>query len=762
MEFESISAPLNQRDVLAQSPAQEDGAYKLTSPQQVAAGLPAVLSSLEYAMKGPGPLKGLALLRTLNQKGGVDCTSCAWPDPEHRSLAEFCENGAKAVADEGTRKRADKQFFVRYSVEELSRRSDYWLNQQGRLTEPLYLAKDSSHYQPIGWDQAIQLTVDRLKGLDNPQQALFYTSGRTSNEAAFLYQLLARRFGTNNLPDCANLCHESSGVGLNDTLGVSKGTVTLYDFYQAEVIVIVGQNPGTNHPRMLTALEKAKKNGARLVSINPLAEAALVRFKNPQDFLHPVHGIQTLLGSGTQMADLHLPVRLNGDVALFQYVCQQLVARGAVEKAFVEGSTSHFATFKAALDREDPQQLLDQCGLSAQQIEPLVDWLAQTRRIVFCWAMGVTQHVNAVDNVRAIVNTCLLRGAIGHPGAGLCPVRGHSNVQGDRTMGITCYPKAAFLDRLGQHFNFTPPRNPGLDTVKAIEAMLARQAHVLVCLGGNFLQASPDTETTALALKHLRLSVQISTKLNRSHLVTGQEALILPCLGRTEADNHQFVTVENSMSIVHSSQGRQTPASPNLRSEVAIVCDLAGSLLNTDWTPYLHNYDRIRSEIEAVIPGFSDFNRRVRHPSGFALPNLPRQGFFLTGDGKAHFSPLQAPSHQLPAGHYHMMTIRSHDQFNTTIYGNDDRYRGVLGKRRVIFLNPEDAALERLKTGDFVDLLGEQGRVAENFMVVVYPIPPGNTATYFPESNVLIPITQVAMGSNTPACKSVMIQLRRR
>ena len=762
MEFASINSPLNLRDVLAQSPSQEEGRYRLTSPQQVAAGLPAVLSSLDYTLKGPGPIRGLALLRTLNQQGGIDCTSCAWPDPEERSLAEFCENGAKAIADESTRKRADRQFFSRHSVEQLSRQSDYWLNQQGRLTEPLHLAPDSSHYQPISWEQALQLIADRVQALDHPDQAIFYTSGRTSNEAAFLYQLMVRRLGTNNLPDCANLCHESSGVGLSAAVGVGKGTVSLEDIHQADLIVIVGQNPGTNHPRMLTALEKAKKKGARLVSINPLAEAALVRFKNPQDFLNPLHGIQTLLGSGTQMADLHLPVRLNGDVALFQYLGQRLLARGAVEHAFIEQSTAQFSDFQAALAAEDSAQLLHQCGLTAPQVEPLVDWLASTRKIIFCWAMGVTQHVNAVDNVRAIVNTCLLRGAIGHPGAGLCPVRGHSNVQGDRTMGITCHPKAAFLDRLGQHFNFEPPRRSGLDTVDSIQAMLDQRARVLVCLGGNFLSATPDTERTAQALKNLQLSVQISTKLNRSHLVTGQEALILPCLGRTEADRGQFVSVENSMSIVHRSQGKQTPASPHLRSEVAIVCGLAGPLLGTDWTPYANNYDRIRTEIEAVIPGFSDYNRRIRQANGFQLPNPPRQGLFLTPDQKAHFAPLQAPSLDLPLGHYHMMTIRSHDQFNTTIYGNDDRYRGILGKRRVVFVNPEDAARERLKTGDFVDLLGEQERTAENFMVVVYPIPPGNTATYFPESNVLIPLSQVARGSNTPACKSVTIQLRRR
>jgi len=759
MEFVSTR---NQRDVLAQPPREETGAYRLDSPQEVAAGLPAVLSSFKHTLQGPGPARGLALLRTLNQKGGIDCTSCAWPDPEDRSLAEFCENGAKAIADESSRKRLDHRFFARYSVEELSRQSDYWLNQQGRLVEPLYLAPDSSHYQPIEWEEAFEKVARHLKSLENPNQAAFYTSGRTSNEAAFLYQLMVRRFGTNNLPDCANLCHESSGVALSKTLGVSKGTVTLADFQQAELIVVVGQNPGTNHPRMLTALEQAKKSGARLISINPLAEAALVRFKNPQDFLHPLKGVQTLLGSGTQMADLHLPVRLNGDVALFQYCCQQLLERGAVEHAFVAEKTQGYAEFVSALQSEDPSWLLQQCGLSAGQVEPFIQELARTRRIIFCWAMGLTQHVNAVDNIQAIVNLCLLRGAFGQAGSGVCPVRGHSNVQGDRTMGITCYPRPDFLDRLGIRFGFEPPRQPGLDTIASIQAMLEGKLQVLFCLGGNFLQATPDTELTARALKSLRLSVQISTKLNRSHLITGEEALILPCLGRTEWDNHQFVTVENSMSVIHRSQGRQTPAGPKLQSEVAIVCGLAGALLSTDWSPYLHNYDRIRTEIEAVVNGFGDYNRRVRQPSGFALPMPPREGEFPTPLGKAHFTPLKAPDLGLPPGHYHMMTIRSHDQFNTTIYGNDDRYRGVMGRRRVIFLHPEDASLEGLNTGDFVDLIGEEERLAENFMVVVYPIPPGNTATYFPEANPLIPIHQVARGSNTPACKSVVIRLRRR
>ncbi|MBX3172078.1 MAG: FdhF/YdeP family oxidoreductase [Candidatus Eremiobacteraeota bacterium] len=740
---------MNERRVAAQSPASEPASYQLTGPETTAAGIPAVVSSLRHVIGQAGPKKAIKLLRTLNQKGGVDCMSCAWPDPEKRSLAEFCENGAKAVADEGTLRRARPE---NYTVEELSRQSDYWLNQQGRLTQPLVLRAGSSRYQPIAWDEALDLIAHRLKST-HPDRNVFYTSGRTSNEAAFLYQLLARRHGTNNLPDCANLCHESSGVGLNSTLGVSKGTVTLYDFYQAQVIVIVGQNPGTNHPRMLSALQRAKKNGARIVSINPLPEAGLSSFKNPQDYMNPLQFFR----SATSMADLHLPVTINGDVALFQWICRRLLEENKQEEAFIEAYTSGFTVFRHAVKNAS----LEGTGLTEKQVTPLVEWLSQTRRIVFCWAMGLTQHVNAVDNVKAIVNTCLLRGAIGHPGAGLCPVRGHSNVQGDRTMGITTYPKQAFLDRLGQHFKFHPPQKPGLDVVKAIQAMLEGKVDHLVCLGGNFLSACPDTELTAQALKNTKLTVQISTKLNRSHLVTGEEALILPCLGRTEEDGNQFVTVEDSMSIVHRSQGKQTPASPQLRSEIAIVCDLAGRLLDTDWSLYKRSYDKIRSEIEAVVPGFSDFNRRVRHPSGFALPILPRQGIFPTADGKAHFSPLITPDLRLPEGHFYMMTIRSHDQFNTTIYGNDDRYRGIHNKRRVLLMNPEDAARQRLRTGDQVDLWCEHRR-ADNFTVVTYPIPPGCTATYFPEANALVPLQKTAHGSNTPAYKSVIIRLEPR
>ncbi len=740
---------MNERRVAAQPPDSESADYQLTGPETTAAGIPAVISSMRHAIGQAGPKKAITLLRTLNQKGGVDCMSCAWPDPEKRSIAEFCENGAKAVADEGTLRKAQPE---NYTVEELSHKSDYWLNQQGRLTRPLYLRAGSTRYQPVSWDDALNLVAQRLNST-HPDRNVFYTSGRTSNEAAFLYQLLARRHGTNNLPDCANLCHESSGVGLNSTLGVSKGTVTLYDFYQAQVIVIVGQNPGTNHPRMLSALQRAKKNGAKIVSINPLPEAGLSSFKNPQDYMHPLQFFR----SATAMADLHLPVSINGDVALFQWICRRLLEENKQEDAFIEAYTSGFAAFRHAVKAAT----LEGTGVSEKQVIPLLEWLSQTRRIVFCWAMGLTQHVNAVDNIKAIVNTCLLRGAIGHPGAGLCPVRGHSNVQGDRTMGITTYPKQAFLDRLGQHFKFHPPQKPGLDVVKTIQAMLEGKIDHMVCLGGNFLSACPDTELTAQALKQTKLTVQISTKLNRSHLVTGEEALILPCLGRTEEDGNQFVTVEDSMSIVHRSQGKQTPASPQLRSEIAIVCDLADRLLDTDWSLYTRSYDKIRSEIEAVVPGFSDFNRRVRHPSGFALPILPRQGIFPTSDGKAHFSPLTTPDLRLPEGHFYMMTIRSHDQFNTTIYGNDDRYRGIHNKRRVLLMNPEDAALQRLRTGDQVDLCCEHRR-ADNFTVVTYPIPPGCTATYFPETNSLVPLQKTAHGSNTPAYKSVVIRLEPR
>jgi molybdopterin-dependent oxidoreductase alpha subunit len=761
---------MNLRDVKAQPPADEHGKQQLRPPDEVAAGLEAVISTTRYVLRGPGLVKGVALLRTLNQQGGVDCMSCAWPDPKgHRSVAEFCENGAKAVADESTRKQIGDQFFSTHSVEELSRRSDHWLNAQGRLVEPLWLPPDGSHYVPIDWDEALDKLASSLRSLSSPDRALFYTSGRTSNEAAFLYQLMVRRYGTNNLPDCSNLCHESSGLGLTETLGAGKGTVTLEDFYSADVIVVVGQNPGTNHPRMLSALEKARQNGAKLVSVNPLPEAAMVRFRNPQDFLNPLKGIQTLLGPGGEMASLHLPVRINGDVPLFGWVCRRLLERGAVDEAFVAERTSGYADFRAALLATDPHELERQSGLSAAQMEPLVDLLAGTQRIIFCWAMGLTQHVNAVDNIRALVNTSLLRGAVGRPGAGLCPVRGHSNVQGDRTMGITSQPKPAFLERLARRFGFEPPRHRGLDSVDGIAAMARGEIDVMVCLGGNFLSATPDTEATAAALKRLQLTVQISTKLNRSHLVTGAEALILPCLGRTEVDRQksgpQFVTVENSMSIVHRSEGKMAPPSPFVRSEVDIVCSLAERLLDTDWSPYRNNYDRIRHEIEAVIDGFSDFNRRVREPDGFTLPNLPREGTFATSDGRAQFSVLSTPNLELPLGRYWMMTIRTHDQFNTTVYGLDDRYRGILGRRRVILINPADMERERLKSGDLVDLVshfeGEE-RVAENFMLVGYPIPEGCTATYFPEANALIPLRQVATGSNTPACKSVQIQLRRR
>lgn len=742
----------------------------LRPPDTVAAGLEAVISTTRYVLRGPGVFKGMALLRTLNQQGGVDCMSCAWPDPVgERSLAEFCENGAKAVADEGTKKQIGDQFFSTHSVEELSRQSDHWLNAQGRLAEPLWLPPDGSHYVPIDWDEALDKIAARLRALSSPHRALFYTSGRTSNEAAFLYQLMVRRFGTNNLPDCSNLCHESSSVGLGETVGVGKGTVTLDDIYSADVIVIVGQNPGTNHPRMLSALERARRNGAKLVSVNPLAEAALVRFRNPQDFLNPLKGIQTLLGPGGEMASLHLPVRINGDVPLFQWVCRRLIERGAVAHDFVRERTAGFAEFEAALLAADPAELERQSGVSAAQMELLVDLLASTQRIVFCWAMGLTQHVNAVDNIRALVNTCLLRGALGRPGAGLCPVRGHSNVQGDRTMGITCKPKPEFLDKLGSRFAFNPPRRPGLDTVNSIAAMGRGEIDVLVCLGGNFLSATPDTEATAAALKRLQLTVQISTKLNRSHLVTGGEALILPCLGRTEVDRQQsgpqFVTVEDAMSVVHRSEGKMRPPSPFVRSEVDIVCGLAERLLQTDWSPYRNNYDRIRQEIEAVIEGFEDYNRRVREKDGFLLPNAAREGRFATGDGLGHFSVLQTPNLELPPGRYWMMTIRTHDQFNTTVYGLDDRYRGILGRRRVILTNPVDMERERLKSGDFVDLVshfeGEE-RVVENFMIVGYPIPEGCTATYFPEANPLVPLRQVALGSNTPAYKSVVVELRRR
>ena len=707
----------------------------------------------------------------INQKDGFDCPGCAWPEPDgERSHAEFCENGAKAVAEEATTKRVTPEFFRQWSVEELSKQSDFWLGKRGRLTHPMLLRAQAPHYEPISWDEAFTLIATELNALASPDDAIFYTSGRTSNEAAFLYQLFVRQFGTNNLPDCSNMCHESSGSALTETIGIGKGTVTLDDFDLADLVFVIGQNPGTNHPRMLTALQKAKRRGCKIVHVNPLPEVGTTRFKHPQD-------IFGMLGKGTELADLFLQVRINGDVALLKGIMKELLEEEertpgqVLDQEFIKEQTAGFESFSDALRRVRWDEIVEQSGINREQIREAASMMIRSCRTICCWAMGLTQHKNAVANIQEIVNLLLLRGQIGKPGAGVCPVRGHSNVQGDRTMGIWERPTEAFLASLSKEFNFEPPREHGLDTVEAIKAMHEEPGKIFFALGGNFLSATPDTEFTAQALKRCRLTVHVSTKLNRAHLITGEQALILPCLGRTELDAQatgaQFVSVENSMGVVQSSRGTLEPASAHLLSEPAIVARLAAATLGersrVDWLALAGNYDLIRAGIERVIPGFDDYNRRVREPGGFYLPNLARERRFMTATGKANFTVHALPRHNLRPGQFLMMTMRSHDQFNTTIYGLDDRYRGIYQGRRVVFLNPQDIAEANLTEGQLVDLpshFEDEERTAPRFVVIPYSIPTGCAATYFPEANVLVPLRSVAEKSNTPASKSVVISLR--
>jgi len=751
-------------------PPEETDLIQIKPISKSAGGVPAIVSAVKSAWNEMGPVRGLRTLLKLNQQGGFDCPGCAWPEPdEARSHAEFCENGAKHVADEATTKRVTPEFFKQWSVADLSHKSDFWLGKQGRITQPMLLRAEATHYEPIHWTEAFDLIGQELNSLNHPDEAIFYTSGRTSNEAAFLYQLFVRQFGTNNLPDCSNMCHESSGWALTETIGAGKGTVTLQDFELAQAIFVIGQNPGTNHPRMLSALEKAKKNGCTLVHVNPLPEAGMSTFKHPQDVLG-------WLGGGTELADLFLQVRINGDVALLKGIMKEVLAAdqrsgsGVLDQDFIKAHTIGFEEFAAALRETEWKEIIQQSGIPKSQIEEAARIFIASERTIFCWAMGLTQHKNAVANIQEIVNLMLLRGQIGKPGAGLCPVRGHSNVQGDRTMGISERPSEAFLDRLGTELNFEPPRTHGLDTVQAIQAMHGGRGKVFFALGGNFLSATPDTEYTAEALKRCRLTVQVSTKLNRGHLITGEQALILPCLGRTEVDQQatgpQFVTTENSMAVVQASRGFLPPASTELLSEPAIVSGLARATLGrrtaVDWEALIADYDRIRELIARVIPGFENYNQRVRQTGGFYLPSSPRERVFKTPSERAVFTVHELPAHNLQPGQFLMMTIRSHDQFNTSIYGLNDRYRGIHNGRRVVLLNKDDMLQAGLSEGQSVDLTshfeGEQ-RVARRFTAVPYSIPRSCAATYFPETNVLVPVRSVAEKSNTPVSKSVVISI---
>ena len=754
----------------AQPPLEADGAGDHRR-HTTAAGLYAIYETAHFGFKEMGVGRTVHTLLKLNQKDGFDCPSCAWPDPDgDRHTAEFCENGAKAAASEATLKRLTPEVFAAHPICDLLKRRDVELEALGRITHPMVRRRGSDVYEPIAWQEAFDLIGHELQGLDSPDQASFYTSGRASNEAAFLYGLFARQFGTNNLPDCSNMCHESSGTGLSEVIGFGKATVRLDDFALADAIFIFGQNPGTCHPRMLTELQKAARNGCRIVSINPLNETGLIRFKNPQE---PAH---MLVPGGTEMACLFLPVRINGDLALLKGLMKEMLDEDArtggatLAHDFIEHHTEGFEAFADDVRRECWEDIVADSGISRDLIRQAARIAMDAKRMICSWAMGITQHKNGVANVQSLANFALMRGQIGHRGAGLCPVRGHSNVQGDRTVGIWEQMSPEYLKALGEEFHFHPPLKHGFDTVCTIEAMHKGDVKVFVGLGGNFLAATPDTNYTSEALQRCRLTVQISTKLNRAHLVTGEQALILPCLGRTEKDQQfageQFVSVEDTMGVVHLSRGVNPPASAHLRSESAIIAGIAratlGDATTVDWEALVADYDGIRQHIEHVVPGFTQYNVRVRQPGGFYLPNDPYQGKFKTSSRRAKFTVHARPRHEVCDGRLLLTTVRSHDQFNTTIYSENDRYRGISHGRRVVFMNPADIDRLGLHRDEWVDLIGHfeaETRRAERFKVVPYDIPVGCAATYYPESNVLVPIRSVADKSNQPTSKSIVISI---
>lgn len=747
---------------------------KLTPVEKSAAGIHGVMATFSDIIEEKVIFRSTKALFKMNQKGGFDCPSCAWPDPddERSPLGEYCENGAKSLVEEATTKKVTPEFFKTNSVHDLAKLDDYQIGKMGRLTDPMYLPKGATHYQPISWNDAFKKIAEQLNSLESPDEAAFYTSGRTSNEASFLYQLFAKEYGTNNMPDCSNMCHETSGSALRPTIGIGKGTVTLDDFYEAEVIIDIGHNPGTNAPRMLSALAKGKKNGAKIIAINPLPEAGLMGFRDPQE-------IKGIIGNGITLADLYLPVKINGDMALLKAIELLLIEfekknPGKVfDHNFIKEKTTGYNDFLRQFDDYNLDELAELAGVSKEALIKAVEMIAFKKRIIICWGMGLTQQPNGVDMIREILNILLLKGSIGKPGAGVCPVRGHSNVQGNRTMMINERPTDEQLDRLQAFYGFNPPRKHGYDVVRAIKAMNEEKIKFLFCMGGNFLSATPDTTYTANAIRKLNLIVSVSTKLNRSHLVHGKESIILPTLSRSDIDivngEHQFISTENSMGVVQSSKGILKPVSDNLINEAQIACRMAMATLGSksviNWQLYHDSYDAVRDDIEKCIPGFENYNVRIRQKSGFYLPNAARDGHFITkefGD-RAPFTLTDIPNNVLAPDEYLMATTRTHDQFNTTIYGLDDRYRGVKNERRVVFMNPKDIQLAGFKAGDKVDLFNyDDGieRIAPLFIVVSYEIPEKNTVTYFPETNVLVSINNVVKDSNMPASKYVKIKIK--
>lgn len=747
---------------------------KISSPGQIAAGPRSIQSVARSIWEETHVGRGVKTLFKINQPQGFDCPSCAWPDPDPKDvskIAEYCENGAKAVAWESGYKRIAPSFFEQFSVRELAEKSDHWLEKQGRLTQPMLLEENTGHYSTISWDAAFSMIAKKLHELENPDQAIFYTSGRTSNEAAFLYQCFVRQFGTNNLPDCSNMCHEASGKALNETLGIGKASVILEDIHHADLLLVLGQNPGTNAPRMLTAMEQLKKNGGKIISVNPLPETGLIQFRNPQKPWE-------WLGKPTTLHDLHLQVKVNGDLPLLKAMLKLLLEADKKNKgkildhAFIAENTSGHEALFEHLEACNVDELIAASGIDEALVREAVQMLTESKNVIIAWAMGITQHRNAENTIREIVNILLVKGSIGKKGAGTLPVRGHSNVQGDRTMGIWEKMSDAFLDRLGRAFAFEPPRHHGVHAVGTVEALASGKAKVFMGMGGNFVLAAPDTQKVFEGMRKCSLTVHVSTKLNRSHLVHGETALILPCLGRTESDisayGPQFVSTEDTAGRIRMSSGDLEPGSDLLRSEVGIICGLARKVLGagnaTDWEGMAENYDLIRDKIEAVIPGFEAYNERVRVPGGFYLPNGAREGKFHTDDHKAHLTvnPLaEKPASKMP---FILMTVRSHDQFNTTVYGYDDRYRGIQNSREVVMMHREDMKNTGCQTGDLVKITsvfeGEK-RVLEGFQVVPYDISRGCLAVYFPEGNVLVALNNKSDESHCPASKYIEVFLEK-
>jgi len=740
------------------------------SPKNSAGGWGALKSSMKF-LKREGFIKGNKTLLKMNKPGGFDCPGCAWPDPKDYSMTEFCENGVKALTYETTYKRATSALFMDKTVTELNSWDDFTLEDQGRLTEPFSYNAKTDKYEAIPWDEAFTLIADELKALADPNEAVFYTSGRTSNEAAFLYQLMVRMFGTNNFPDCSNLCHESSGVGMSETVGIGKGTVQIEDFHTAEAIFVFGQNPGTNHPRMLAELQHAAKNGCKIVSFNPLKEAGLV------GFLHPQHVGAMLSNSKTLISSHYYQPRVGGDLAalrgMIKYILEQEESVGGIiDKKFIEEHTSEFPEFSKKVKSESWEFLIEQSGLRKEEIVEAADVYIKAKSVICCWAMGLTQHEHGVANIQEVISLLLLKGNIGRGGAGACPVRGHSNVQGDRTVGITENPKEGFLNNLDKAFGIKSPRKHGYSAVHAIKAMATGEAKVFFGMGGNFASATPDTELTFKALQNCSLTVHVSTHLNRSHVIHGKKALILPCLGRSELDmqasGKQAVTVEDSMSMVHASSGSNLPASTSLKSEPAIAAGIGKALFPegpVDWDKYIANYELIRDKMAEVMPAFSGYNEKIKQPGGFHLRNSASEREWNTATGKARFMSNDVPQLALNNGRLRLMTVRSHDQYNTTIYDYNDRYRGIKGERMVIFLNESDIASRGFTEGDRVDITSHAKdgklRVAKGFKIVSYDIPQGCASAYFPETNVLVGIDEIAHKSHTPMSKFIEITIEK-